>query len=197
MLPLGSRLLARQQAAGLDPSLRLRSKEQLSGSGSFCPHLLPQHLCAPVPPMKPERVEKAGSSRVGERRAEFNGIVCQRSKGDPVCWTPSTSGAASTAAPPSKPFYVTHTGGGRKTAVGGSGSLLPTNGRRVASSPGEQKATADYRFFRTALICSSFFIIKGSLCWSRATFPPLLRLRVWLRSASLSGDADLRPTGRS
>lgn len=45
---------------------------------------------------------------------EFNVTVCQRSNDEPVCWTQSTSGAASTAAPPSKTFYITHTGGAEK-----------------------------------------------------------------------------------
>lgn len=82
---------------------------------------------------------------LGSGGPEFNVIVCRRSNVEPVCWThTSTSGAASTAAPPTKTFYITHAGG-QKHTVGSSGSLFLTNGRHVALSTGEQKATADYQ----------------------------------------------------
>lgn len=48
MLQLVCRLLALQEAAALEQSLRLWSKDMISCSGSFCPKLISEHLCAPV-----------------------------------------------------------------------------------------------------------------------------------------------------
>lgn len=44
MLPLVCRLLATQEAARLEQSLRLWSKDMISCSGSFCPDLISEHL---------------------------------------------------------------------------------------------------------------------------------------------------------